>query len=268
MTAPDAPAAQDQYAPEWQLLRTWRDLALKAAGQAAAHLSRSEVEPILRWIFVLEFILRRLVLIAATALVVSLRPRSTRAAARMPSVRTTTAHPKQTPFRLYAPGRPPHGHVPRASDAAHATAHREAIPANETPQQPSSHKPRYPLPIDTLLRAGHDNQHDRSEPPEQPEQPAPRAPLPKRAPATYAATPLVARITYLAQLIAAPGTLIARAARAFARRREIATRLAYRRPPRARGVLRTMRRLIPDILVPLHDELSDILFNFAHANTS
>jgi hypothetical protein len=268
MTAPNAPAAQDQYAPEWRLLRTWRDLALKAAGRAAAQLSRSEVEPILRWIFVLEFILRRLVLIAATALAVRLRPRSTRAAARMPSARTTTAHPKQTPFRLYAPGGPPHGHVPRASDAAHATAHREAIPANETPQQPSSHKPRYPLPIDTLLRADHDNQHDGSEPPEQPEQPAPQAP------------PAQTRARHLRRNAAGRARHLSRATHRCSRqahrprRPRLRAQARDRHAPSLPAPAARQRRPAhhapahPRHPCPLHDELSDILFNFAHANTS
>ena len=273
MTTANVPATHDTYAPLWERLRGWRDLALKAASDAPAQLSRREVEPMLRWIFVLEFILRRLVLIAATALVVILpqpatRPKSASAATRTSSGRAaTTARPNT--FRLHA-----HNQQPRdqASHAAHTTAHHETTLTSDATQKPP-HKPRYPLPIDTLLRASHDNLHDaperpeRPERPEQPEQQAVQLRAPKRT-ATYAATPLIARITHLAQLIANPDTLIARAARALARNRETATRLAWQRPPRARGVLRTMPRIIAEILVPLHDALSDILLNYAHANTS
>ena len=260
MTPANAPASHDTYAPLWELLRTWRDLALKAAGRAPAQLSRSEVEPILRWIYVLAFVLRRLVLIAATKLVVSL-PQKSRAAARTPPDRaTTTAHPNA--FRLYAHNRRPRAHAERAT-----TRHETTLDTG-TQKPPLANKPHYPLPIDTLLRASHDNQHDAPEAPERPEPPALQPHALNRAPAIYDATPLIARITHLAQLIANPDALIARAARALARNRETATRLAYQRPPRARGVLRTMRHLIPDILAPLHDALSEILLAYGHANTS
>ena len=259
MTPANAP--QDTYAPLWELLRTWRDLALKAAGRAPAQLLRSEVEPILRWIYVLAFVLRRLVLIAATKRAVSLPQRATHAAIRTPSGRaTTTAHPNT--FRLYA-----HTQRPRAH-AAQATTRHETTLHNDTQKPPPATKPHYPLPIDTLLRASHDDLHDAPEAPDRPEQPPPQLRALIRAPAIYDAKPLIARITHLAQLIANPDKLIARAARALARNRETATRLAYQRPPRARGVLRTMRHLIPEVLAPLHDAFSDIMFTYGHANTS
>jgi len=254
-----ANATQDRYAPVWERLRVWRGLALKAAGQTPEHLSRAQVEPMLRWIFVLEFILRRLVLIAAAALTIRLPQKSTRVTPTLSRRAVTTVRATATAFRLYAHTRRPPAH------AAHVTARPQTIRTNARPHHPPT--PRYPLPVDALLRTGQHDLPDRAESPAQDDTPPPQPPAPKHA-AIYAAKPLIARVAHLAQLIAAPNQLIARAARAFARNREIAARLAYHRPPRARGVLRTMPRLIADILAPLNDALSDILFSYAHANTS
>lgn len=259
-----APLAPQDYAPLWDCLRHWRQQAAEAAAQAPATLTRKQIAPLMRWIYVLEFTLRRLVLIAATALGISAPKHATRTAAHTVSGRAaTTVHPAPDTFRLY-----PHTRPPRA-DAAPTTACREA---DDTPRQHLTHTQRYPLPVDTLLRADHQNRHDESEPliwsdtPEQPEQH--KAPAPQRAAATYATVPLIARIARLAQLIANPDQLIARAARTLAHSREIATRLALQTPPRLRGMLRTMRHLIPEILAPFHYAFADTLHRYAHANTS
>ena len=258
------PPSREDYAPLWDCLRHWRQLAAECAARAPATLTRKQIAPLMRWIYVLEFTLRRLVLIAATALGISAPKDSRRAAAHTVSgCAATTVHPAPDPFRLYTHTRPPR------ADAARTPACRDDV---DTPQQQLPHAQRYPLPVDTLLRATQQNLHDHWEPsacsgtPEQSERH--EAPAPERAAATYATLPLIARIARLAQLITRPDQLITRAARALAHNREIAMRLALQAPPRLRGMLRTMRHLIPELLTPFHYAFADTLHRYAHANTS
>ena len=259
-----APLAPQDYAPLWACLRQWRQQAAEAAARAPATLTRKQIAPLMRWIYILEFTLRRLVLIAAAALGVSAPRECTRIVAHTVSGgAATSVHPPAATFRLYT-----HARQLRA-DAAHTTACRDDV---DTPQQQLPHAQRYPLPVDTLLRATQQNLHDHWEPsacsgtPEQSERH--EAPAPERAAATYATLPLIARIARLAQLITRPDQLITRAARALAHNREIATRLALQAPPRLRGMLRTMRHLIPELLTPFHYAFADTLHRYAHANTS
>ena len=178
MTTATPPTPQD-YAPLWDCLRRWRQQAAAAAARAPATLTRKQIAPLMRWIYVLEFTLRRLVLIAAAALGISAPQKSTRAAAHTVSGRAvTTLHPAPNTFRLYTHARQPH------ADVAHATPCRDA---GDTPQQQLPYVQRYPLPVDTLLRADQPNLHDQWEPAgcsDTPEQSEHEAPAPERAAAT------------------------------------------------------------------------------------
>ncbi len=147
-----ANATQDRYAPVWERLRVWRGLALKAAGQTPEHLSRAQVEPMLRWIFVLEFILRRLVLIAAAALTIRLPQKSTRATPTLSRRAVTTARATATAFRL-KPSAPARAHITRPRHAIPCRSTRSSAPdgttcptAPKAPRKMTRHRPNHPRP--------------------------------------------------------------------------------------------------------------------------
>lgn len=249
------------FAQLWRLLHAWRDLATRSAGNAPAILTRKQAAPLMRWIYVIEFVLRRLVLIAATALIVSLPTKRARAATGTAiACRATTTRPAANTANMLRLC--PHTRRPCAA-AAPRTA------AIETKSQPPACPRRRPsAPIDPLLRADRQHLHDAGPLPQRDDSWTPPPPAPKRASTLYAAQSFAERIAHLAQLVASPDKLIARAARALARRRELALHLAEQYPPRRKGILRTLRHVIPEILAPLHDACADILLRYAHANTS
>jgi len=256
-----APQPQD-FTPMWDILRDWLQHATRSASEAPTTFLRKRAAPLMRWIYTLEFVLRRLVLIAATTLIINQPQSHARASTRTqasPATTTPATPPPATKntFRLYAPDRPKRTH--RAAPARTGTT----ATTNTLP-----HARRPTAPIDTLLRADQQHLHDAGPLAHREDADAPPPPAPRRAPITYAAHAFSERLAYLAQLIANPDKLIARAARALTRKRSFALRLSEACTPRARGILRTMRRVFADILAPLHHACGDTLQRYAHADTS
>ncbi len=229
---PPEPPSPDYLARQWQRLHAWVASATRAFDGAPQHVTRSALAPLLGWLHILEAMLRRLVLIAASSIILAARPTPTRHThTRKPIERRCNVS-----FRLIA------FHREQQTDRkAHTTA-----PASSTPtRQPAF----FAWKTDSLLTA-RNNFHVADNTPAHPRHTTRARLLPQtyddgplippyeprhtgilaRPPATAAqnstrqpgqtTTPLanfLARLQHVASLIAAPDALIQRAARRLTR---------------------------------------------------
>ena len=260
MTPADTPAQQDIDAPAWARLRQWLQVVTRESQSLAATLTRKQLKPMMRWIFILEYMLRRLVLIAAATMIVSTPPK--RKPAPATHVHPTRRSPNPNAFRLYALYWPPPPPRPRIT-FLDAPPQPKLPPPRTAP--PITLKPRAAMQADSILsarspiwvaRAG----KSATPPAEKLEH--------KRAPPEFAAQPLLDRLAMLGRLIANPQKLIARAARKLARRRAIAERLSYQHFPWARGALKAVRDIVESTLEPVHRRFVRVMDRYANPNTS
>ena len=251
---PPEPPSPDYLAKQWQRLHAWSASATRAFDGAPQHVTRTVLAPLLGWLHILEAMLRRLVLIAASNIILAARP----AQPRRTHTRKTIERSCRLSFRLIAFHREPHD--------------REQQPRRTASNPPTRQPAFFAWKTDSLLTA-RNNFHVSDNPPTHPRhatharllpQPYDDGPLippyePRqtnslaRPPAPAAkcsaqdpgqtTTPLaafLARLQHVAGLIASPGALIQRAARRL-------TRLAMRQrfalaqcpPPHPQGRMRS-----------------------------
>lgn len=291
------------HAPAWQQLRDWMSHASHAIRAAPAMLTRADMPPIKRWLFLLEAMLRRLVLLAAITLKLDIVPRWSRAPRNTGSIPPKPKHQKAAnpnAFRLFSvtwPKPPPRPSIilldapppvrkqrppilTRAfftwqSDTllrAGAKSAPATAPTHTLTRRPNDLPRERPEPIDAdLLPHGQREiffppqllKQTAGRPPGMPLQTPPMALETKAEPATLPREAMVERFLAIVKLIAKPQPLIDRAARAMARCREIAMRLGDARPPRPNARMRALIHPFSSTLIPLHLAATRALIHFA-----
>ena len=115
MTLPTAPASHPSPAhdPWWQRLHAWIASATSIFTASPAHVTRGQLAPLLGWIYIIEALLRRLVLLAASALRLTLAP--ARKQRRQRTARPTPRTQRHPAFRLIGFRAPPPARHGRAS---------------------------------------------------------------------------------------------------------------------------------------------------------
>lgn len=288
----------------WQTLRDWMSNASRAISLSPAQLTRADMTPIRRWLFLLETTLRRLILLAAITFKLDIAPRwrpVERTKTQGAKLRSTPARVKSG-FKLFSVRWPRPPARPRILLL-------DAPPPKKTRLRVLPARPFVTWQSDTLLQAGETREHRklpptltrrRSDlPPKRPERiegdllpldqrsillplPAkrtaglptalsPKSPTPvietKSEPETLSREVMVERFLALVKLIARPHKLIRRAALAMARRRELAMRLGFAAPPRPRGRMQACIHEYARTLIPLHRTHSHALMQFAASYT-
>jgi len=266
---PDMPSAID---PWWQRLRAWIAPAQQAFTASPAHVTRGQLAPLLGWIYIIEALLRRLVLLAAGALRLTLAP------ARKQKPKTASRPTPRTPappaFRLIGFRAPRLAPRPRI-------LFLDAPPA---PRRPAPARPFLAWQTDTLLSAHNrfdagnwrapptrrgasrtlppPHYEDDLIPPYEPRtliQTSPASTPARSAPPEHATQPplalagVLARFARLAALVAAPDRLIRRAAFRLARlthRKRFA--LAQCPPPHPKRQMRAFTPCFRSLLIPAH----------------
>ena len=289
----------------WQTLRDWMGNASRAISLSPVQLTRADMTPIRRWLFLLETTLRRLILLAAITLKLDIAPRWRRAEHKKAARAKPRSKPASTKpgFKLFSvrwPKPPPRPRI-LLLDAP--------PPPKKTRARTIPTRPFVTWPSDTLLQAGETHAHRkfphtlirrRSDlPPIRREHiegdllphdqrsillplpakrtaglqtgisPQPATPVieTKSEPETLSREVMVERFLALVKLIARPQKLIRRAALAMARRRELAMRLGFAPPPRPRGRMQACFHHYSATLIPLHRTHSHALMQFAASYT-
>jgi hypothetical protein len=316
----------DALAPLWRRLRDWVSAAMHNHEHARDHLTRDELAPMRTAIFEIEALLRRLVLVAATAVTVDFTARwslDRRAPARQrrPGAATqpTTRRAANT-FRLFnirwsktdksltttvavdeqsAPPTRPHTNkypdtltsgLPaeaRRAQAGPSNAHGQARPkgngstdrahiSRDDPEMSIEDFERWRasyVPDETSAQAAWRQEQEvlaelerAGLPPRRPQNPTGPRLERKTVPQLLDATQLQAYLAHIAHLVANPEALIQRAARAMARRREIAWRLSQIAAPRARGALATSIAMCA-VIIPFHNDFVEVMQRFALSHT-
>lgn len=288
----------------WQTLRDWMSNASRAIRLSPAQLTRADITPIRRWLFLLETTLRRLILLAAITFKLDIVPRWRRAGRKTHK----DAKPRNKPasvkpgFKLFSVRWPRPPARPRILLL-------DAPPPKKTRLRIIASRPFVTWQSDTLLQAGETREQRKSPrtltrrrsdlPPNRPEriegdllpsdlrgillpqrlnrtagrppgllqQPAALIIETKSEPETLSREVMVERFLALVKLIARPQKLIRRAALAMARRRELAMRLGFAAPPRPRGRMHACIDQYTSTLIPLHRTHSHALMQFAASYT-
>ncbi len=300
MTPAKAAILNDALAPHWELLRAWTEKAMADHQHSRAHLTSEELVELRRWIVVIEAMLRRLVLLAATGVEVDPAiAKSWSGASKAPddpapdADRDQPAIAPDAPVADAAPSEEPPTRRKRSfrlfDRTRHTTAHDGSAPPAAA-RKPHTHTPRRRTRVST-------------EPPEMtPEQcmawfqsqPGVTAaergnaafsqgehqPVPRKPPATHRGPrlerkdapdliptgSLVERLLDVAELVANPDALIRRAAIAIARRRELAYLASLAPAPRARGILAGCAEMHGNV-IPFHLAFSRLMCTFALSYT-
>ena len=271
MTLPTAPASiPTVHDPWWQRLHAWVETATSVFTASPAHVTRGQLAPLLGWIYVIEALLRRLVLLAACALRLTPAP----ARKQRPQPAPTPRTPAPPAFRLIGFRAPPCPPRPRIL----------FLDAPPPPRRPAPARPFLAWQTDTLLSAH--NRFDASSwrapstprgasralppppyegdliPPYEPRtliESSPSSASARSAPPEHATQPplalagVLARFMRLAALAAAPGSLIRRAAFRLARltdRKRFA--LAQCPPPHPQRQMRAFTPCFRSLLIPAH----------------
>lgn len=300
MTPAKAAILNDALAPHWEQLRAWTDKAMADHQHSRAHLTSEELVDLRRWIVVIEAMLRRLVLLAATG--VEVDPDIAKSWSGAPKTpddpapdadRDQTASPPDEPvagaapsekaptrrkrsFRLFDRTRHPAEQNRSAPTAAtrkpHARPPRRRFrastkPVELTPEQCMAWFESRPE-VTTVDRGNAAFSQGKY-------QPGPRKPPVTRrgprlerkdAPDLIPTGSLVERLLYVAGLVANPDALIRRAAIAMARRRELAYLASLEPAPRARGILAGCAEMFGNV-IPFHLAFSKLMCAFALSYT-
>ena len=291
------------HAPAWQKLRDWMSHASNAIRAAPAMLSRADMPPIKRWLYLLEAMLRRLVLLAAITLKLDIVPRWGRPPRNTRSTPPEPKHQKAAnpnAFRLFSvtwPKPPPRPRIilldapppakkqrPLSLARAFITWQSDTLltagaklapaakPTHAFTRRPNDLPRERPEPIEADLLPHGQREIFFPQPPllqtaVRPPGLAPQTPPTaletKAEPATLPREAMLERFLAIVKLIATPQPLIHRAARAMARCREIAMRLGDARPPRPNVRMRALFHPISSTLIPLHIATTGALMRFA-----
>lgn len=306
MTPAKAAILNDALAPHWEQLRAWTDKAMADHQHSRAHLTSEELVDLRRWIVVIEAMLRRLVLLAATG--VEVDPGIATSWSGAPKTpddpapdadRDPTASPPDAPvtepapsaepapsektptrrkrsFRLFERTRHTAAHDSSAPPAARRETHTRARrrrfrastkPVELTPEQCMAWFESRPE-VTTVDRGNAAFSQGQY-------QPVPRKPPVTRrgprlerkdAPDLIPTGSLVERLLYVAGLVANPDALIRRAAIAMARRRELAYLASLEPAPRARGILAGCAEMFGNV-IPFHHAFCKLMCVFALSYT-
>lgn len=297
-------------APLWRRLRTWVEIAL---GDRREQLPQAELGALRANVFEIEALLRRLVLVAATALSLGIQARwspQPRTAAKTRAKHGARRIVRAQTFRLYTirwsktdasltttiaieqrgETQQTHLHTNSPSDTltsgspkphqgkphkGRGAGHRAYI-SKDDPDMTVEDFERWcaanPLTETSAQAAWRQEQEILAEleragqPARRPHNPTGKRIERKAAPELHDATSLRARAAFLAELAANPHALIQRAARAMARRREIAYRLSLIAAPKARGALATSIAMCA-VIIPFHNDFVEVMQRFALSHT-
>lgn len=300
MTPAKAAILNDTLAPHWEQLRAWTDKAVADHQHSRAHLTSEELVDLRRWIVVIEAILRRLVLLAATG--VEVDPSITKSWSGAPKTpdepapdadREQTASPPDQPvaepapseetpprrkrsFRLFDCTRHPAAHDSSAPAAAARQPHyrpprrrfrASTKPVELTPEQCMAWFESRPE-VTTIERGNAAFSQGQHEPVPRKPPVTHRGPRLERkdAPDLVPTASLVERLLHVAGLVANPDALIHRAAIAMARRRELAYLASLAPAPHARGILAGCAEMHGNV-IPFHHAFSRLMCTFALSYT-
>lgn len=300
MTPAKAAILNDALAPHWEQLRAWTDKAMADHQHSRAHLTSEELVALRRWIVVIEAMLRRLVLLAATG--VEVDPdiaKSWSGAPKTPDDPAPDADHDQ-------PASPPDAPVVETAPSEETpTRRKRSFRLFDRPRHTTTHDSSAPPAAkrETHTRTPRRRARYSTEPPEMtPEQcmawfqsqpevttiergnaafsQGEHEPIPRKPPATHRGPrlerkdapdliptgSLVERLLNIAGLVANPDALIRRAAIAMARRRELAYLASLAPAPRARGILAGCAEMHGNV-IPFHHAFSRLMCTFALSYT-
>lgn len=242
-------------APVWALLRMWTANAVAEHGACRDHLTREELVPIRRAIALIEAMLRRLVLVAASAIALDIAARNTAAHTTSTRRRSHTSSRTPTPstrrarktYRVYTHARAKSArrHTRAASTTRGRTSYSKTEPEISVEAfnawcdaQPPITAAEYAA---TLRRQEEEVLRELEQEPKARRKPSTGERKPKlerkTVPELVSTQAERERLAMLQHLIDNPEDLIRRTAIALARHHELARRLADAEPPKARGVL-------------------------------